>query len=416
MSVAPWQAVLGTPSLNKVGEKVGKKSKAPPAPDYTAAAKATADSQAAAQSQADYANRATQNTPWGTTSWKTDQQFDPVTGKIVNAWTQDTKLNGQQQQALDSQMALQQGLTGTAQGMLGRVQGAYGQPMDYSQFQQMGSTPQAGGLMAGNLDANQYATSGAGQGIMSGLNTQSLGAMPDSGGDYGRQRIESALMARMQPENDRNTAALEGKLSNMGLTRGSEAWNRESQRLGDQQSRQAFDAMNTAGQEQQRQFGMGMQARQQGWNELQGAGQFQNAAQAQGFGQNMGQNAQNFGQQQQAGNQNFNQQQVAGQQNYNQQTQSAQYQNQLRNQQIAEMLQQRQQPLNEMNALLTGNQVQNPQFSNYSQSQPAGAVNYTNAANQQYNAAANNYNAGAQQQQGLMQGLGTAASVAAMFF
>jgi hypothetical protein len=391
---------------------MGKKSAPPPAPDYAKAAEVTAASNQEAQTRADWTNRPNVNTPWGSQTWQSSAELDPATGKPITSWTQNTTLTPASQAALTSQQNVDLGKSQLAENTIGRVRDAYAQPVDWGNLQGMGGVPNAGGLQAGNLDANQYATGGAGQGIMAGLNTRSLGAMPDSGGDYGRQRIESALMARMQPENDRNTAALEGKLSNMGLTRGSEAWNRESQRLGDQQSRQAFDAMNTAGQEQQRQFGMQLQGRQQGWNELQGAGQFQNAAQAQGFGQNMGQNAQNFGQQSQAGAQNFGQEQAAGQQNYNQQMQSSQYANQLRQQQIAEMLQQRNQPLNEMNAVLTGSQVGMPQMPSFNTSQSTGGVNYSGAANQQYNAAMNAYNAQQQQSQGLMSGLGSVAKIA----
>jgi hypothetical protein len=426
---------------------MGKKS-APAAPDYTKAAEATAASDSAAQTRADWANRPTVNTPWGTESWQSSAKIDPATGKPVTSWTQNTALSPAAQQALNSQMQVDLGKSQLAENSIGRMKDAYSQPFDWSNLQARGQAPQAGGLQAGslgagpniqagNLDANGYMSSGAGQGIMAGLNTGSLGGMPTAD-DAGRQRIEQALMARMRPENDRNTAALEGKLANMGLTRGSAAWNRESQRLGDQQSRQAFDAMNTAGNEQQRMFGMQMQGRQQGWNELQGAGQFQNQAQNQRFNQGMGQNAQNFGMQQAAGNQNFDQQRAAadsnfnrqagaGQQNFDQQRMAgsqnfdqgmaaSSYNNQLRQQQIAEQQMQRAMPLNEMNAILTGAQVGMPTMPDFNTSQKAGGVNYSGAARDQYSGAMDAYNAKQSGQQGMMSGLGGLASAGMMAF
>ena len=303
-------------------------------------------------------------------------------------------------------MKLQQGQSEIAGGMLGRLQDAYQKPFDWGGMQDYGKAPTAGGLQAGNLDPTQFQTSGAGQGIKGSLDTGSLGQMPTAD-DAGRQRIEQALMDRMRPENERTQRGLETKLANMGLTRGSEAWNREMQRLGDQQSRQAFDAMNTAGMEQQRQFGMGMQGRQQGWNEMLGSGQFQNAAQNQGYGQQLGQNLQNYGMFQGAGAQNFGQQQAAGSQNFNQGMQASEYNNRLRQQQIAEQAMQRGMPLNELNALLTGQQVGMPSMPGFSQSQRAGSVDYSGAANNQYNASLDAYNARQAGTQGIFSGLGS---------
>ena len=384
---------------------MGKKS-TPAAPDYTKAAEKSAASNQDAQTRADWANRPTQNTPWGQSSWQSSSAIDPATGKPVTSWAQNITLSPQQQAALDQQMKLQQGQSEIAGGMLGRLQDAYQKPFDWGGMQDYGKAPTAGGLQAGNLDPTQFQTSGAGQGIKGSLDTGSLGQMPTAD-DAGRQRIEQALMDRMRPENERTQRGLETKLANMGLTRGSEAWNREMQRLGDQQSRQAFDAMNTAGMEQQRQFGMGMQGRQQGWNEMLGSGQFQNAAQNQGYGQQLGQNAQNYGMFQGAGAQNFGQQQAAGSQNFNQGMQASEYNNKLRQQQIAEQAMQRGMPLNELNALLTGQQVGMPSMPNFSQSQRAGSVDYSGAANNQYNASLDAYNARQAGTQGIFSGLGS---------
>lgn len=435
---------------------MGKKSSPPPAPDYTGAAEKTAQSSQEAQTRADWANRPTQTTPWGQSSWSSSAAIDPATGKPVTQWQQNISLSPDQQKALNDQMAMQSGRSDLAMGMMNRVGQATSQPFDWGNMQQYG---QGGGQVGGSqawytggagrgLQNNVQGTGqgiqsqlgGAGEGIQGQLNTSGMPGMPDSGMDA-RTRIEDAMWARMQPQQQQAQASLEGKLQNMGLTRGSEAWNREMQRMGDQQSRERYDVMNRGLQEQQGQFGMGMQGRQQGWNEALGAGQFANQAQAQRFGQQaqagqFGNAAQQQAWQQQLGNaqfgnqaqqqgwqqrlgqnaQNFGQEQAAQQQNFQQNMAQSQYQNQLRQQQIAEQMQQRNMPLNEMNALLTGQQVGNPQMPSFNASQSAGGANYLGATNMGYNAAMNNYNAQQAQQQGMMSGLGSLAGMGMMAF
>ena len=176
-----------------------------------------------------------------------------------------------------------------------------------------------------------------------------MGAVPQ-GDAAERQRIEQGLFDRMRPEHQQQSSGLEAQLKNMGLSRGSEAWNRESQRMGDQQSRERFNALTMGGQEQQRQFGMQMQG--------------------------------------------------------------SQYQNQLRQQQIAEQLQQRAIPLNELNALLTGSQVASPGMPSFAPSRSAGSVDYSGALGSQYGAQQDMYNAQQATNQantGAIAGLGSAA-------
>jgi len=70
-------------------------------------------------------------------------------------------------------------------------------------------------------------------------------------------------------------------------------------------------------------------------------------------------------------------------------------------------------PLNIVNALRTGNQVQTPQFVNVPQQQTTAGADILGAVSQQYNAESNNVNA-ANAQSG--QALGTVGSVAAAYF
>jgi hypothetical protein len=196
----------------------------------------------------------------------------------------------------------------------------------------------------------------------------SMGGDISSGvGDASRQRMEQALLDRLRPEREFQTEALETKLANQGLSPGSKAYDRAMQSQADQFSRDQFNALMMGGQEQRNQFDM-----------VKGAGEYANQQNQQQFGQNL-----------QAGN----------------------FQNQNRQQAIAEQAMRRGMSLNEMNALLTGTQVSMPNMPSFNTSAPAGAVNYSGAGQQQYNAAMNNYNAQQQQQQGLFGGLGSLAGL-----
>ena len=161
-------------------------------------------------------------------------------------------------------------------------------------------------------------------------------------------------------------------------------------------------------------------ANQQGYNQALQSGQFGNQAIAQNFGQ--GQSAaafQNAAQQQQYG-QNLQGGQFANQaqnQQYNQGLQSGQFANIAQAQNLGQQLYQRELPLNEISALMSGSQVQNPQFPQYSGVgvQPAPVIQ---GAQNQYNAGLQSYgmqnNANNAMFSGLM-GLGGAAMGAPWF-
>jgi hypothetical protein len=85
------------------------------------------------------------------------------------------------------------------------------------------------------------------------------------------------------------------------------------------------------------------------WNQGMGARQQSVGEANTQFGQALGSNAQNYGMNMQGAN----------------------YANQIRQQQMTEAMQQRGFSLNEINALLSGSQVQNPQMPNFSQAQAA---------------------------------------------
>jgi len=304
------------------------------APDYTAAAERTAQSNAAAVNQQTWANRPTQITPFGTVTWDSQSNFDQdaynkamadwqaqgaALGKkasknaeyqslmpkqndfTTQQWTQNYNLTPEMQAALDSQQQLTQNRSDLGNALFPNVSQALGAPLDYSQFDA------AGNPLGGFSDYNSQ----AGDALLNQFNE------------------------RMQPQFARDTEALEQQLRNRGLKPGDAAYDqalsnmRQSQ--GDQTSQATWEAILRSGQEAQRMQGMD-------------------------------------------------------------QTASA-YNTGLRQQQIAEALQQRNLPLNEINALLSGQQVGMAQMPSFTNAGNAGGVDYTGAAQDQYSAALDKANA-----------------------
>jgi hypothetical protein len=326
---------------------------------------------------------------------------------------------------------------------------------------QMGVSPMVGGLAA---------RTGTEQ-VQRGLATGDNPALPQIDNTY-RDRVATDLMTAMLPAQQLAQQSLETDLSNRGFKVGTRGYQRALDDLGARQANERFNALSQAGQEAQRLFGMQMGARQQAFNEdvtggqfanqaanqafsqglaanqfqnqavgqafnqALGAGQFGNQAQSQLYGQLMGQAdlanragqqafsqdlaAAQFGNQAlgQAQNLDINRMQAmnqAQQQQYAQNMQYANMMNALRQQAISEQMQRRGMSLNEMNALLTGQQVGMPQMPRFNASGVAETPQLLNAANMQYNASLDAFNA---QQQGLantMGGLTNLASTAFMF-
>lgn len=206
---------------------------------------------------------------------------------------------------------------------------------------------------------------------------------------------------------------------------------------------QMLGAGQFANQAQGQAFGQ-EQARGQFANEAQnqnylqglGAGTFANAAQGQGYGQAQGNQAAWNAAQQQANSQNANQAGFAnqarignfgmGQQNaqmYNQNAaqrfqqamQNAQFGNTTRQNALQEAMMQRNLPLNEINALRSGSQVQMPQFQGYQGSNisPAPLFNATQAQGQ---ADMGLYNAQMGSSNATTGGIAALGSAALMFF
>ena len=168
-----------------------------------------------------------------------------------------------------------------------------------------------------------------GPAVQTSLDTSGIAKMPVNAGMTGQE----AIMARLEPALAKQRVSTETQLINQGLRPGTEAYNNAAQLLGQQEN----------------------DARQQ--------------AVLQGLNLDIGANAQG----------------------YNQALQSGQFGNTAQQQALAQAIQQRQMPLNEISALMSGSQIQNPQFGAYAGANVAPAP-IANAAAQQGAYNANAYN------------------------
>ncbi|RLA03602.1 MAG: hypothetical protein DRQ47_04875, partial [Gammaproteobacteria bacterium] len=281
---------------------MGGKS-APAAPDYTAAAQASADSSREVTEQQTWANRPDQNTPWGSSTWEAQETWDPTTEQWVNQWTQNTTVDPTLQWALDNQMYLQGARSELGGDLMERAYDEFGQPMDWSQFGDWGQAPQLtdqsaldiqGGIDTGGMQGmgttmgglpGQYDPSQEGlteieqrqydeqqiqRGVEGGQDyspeavQRNLGAgaqytpeqiqrgVDSSGaqqrGDPGdiRNRAEQAIYdrstSRLDPRFEQAESDMESQLWNKGLRPGDAAYDREMENFG----RQKEDAYQTA--------------------------------------------------------------------------------------------------------------------------------------------------------------------------
>lgn len=416
----------------------------PDPPDYRAAAQETAASSRDVTEQQTWGNRPTINTPFGQQTWDVTPTWDPSTGQYLNSWTQNTYLTPESQAALDSQMRIGQGRSNLAEGMIGRTADEYGQPMDWNQFTGLAETPgnsQYGGLpdvpeyssedIQRTLGTNEYNPVD----FQKNLDTSNLQNV-----DPSQRYDQSAISAlnerfdtRQEPRLQRQAEAKRTQLLNQGLKPGDQAYDTAMQEMSQGQEdtrRQAdLDAILTGGAEASRYHGMDLNTRNQQFGERTGAGNFANDAAQRQLEQTLGIGGQKFNESSTAGAfansaagqalqqklgigaQKFQQDTAKAEigdtranNQYNQSMQGAEYTNRLRQQQIAEEMQRRGLTINEMNAILTGQQIGMPSMPGFNAAQASAATDYSGAAKDQYGAAMDAFNAQQQQTQGLMQG------------
>jgi hypothetical protein len=358
---------------------MGGKS-APKAPDYAAAAQEQAQGSREVTEQQTWANRPDQFTPWGKQTWENQQVWDPSTQQYLNRWAQNTELTPESQRALDAQLGLTGDRSELGRDLMGRAEKEFGTEMDWSKFQPGGGRINAPGSVEGGP-------------IQKGISTEGLTNL-DPSGRYNQQAndaIYNQWASRALPEQQRQSEQMRTKLYNMGLKEGDEAYDAEMEKLGQQQGdamQQAqYQATIGSGAEAQRFLGMDAATRAQMFGERGTQGQFGNAAQAQEFGQGMAGQSQDFQQELAAGG----------------------YNTQQRQQQIAEEMQKRGFSLNEINALISGQQVGMPSMPGFNTAAASQGPQSLTAAQLTGQSELDRFNAQQAGTQGMMSGLGSLA-------
>jgi hypothetical protein len=224
--------------------------------------------------------------------------------------------------------------------------------------------------------------------------------------------------SRLDPRFEQESQALDVRLRSQGLNPGDEAYDAQMGNF-DRSKTDAYQALSNeasmAGSNAaQGMFGMESQYRDQSTGEQDRMGSFFNQA---GLGQMGSDLAARLGegnlQGMMAGIGN-----QANQQNWNQQMQGMGYNqnlaNQLRSQGMDEDMQQRAYRLNEVNSLISGQQVNAPQFGQYAQQGQTQGADYLGAAGTQYEADMAQYGANQAMMNSLMSGAGQGAGMMAM--
>lgn len=169
---------------------MGSKSSPPPPPDYADAARQTAAGNLEAARAAASANRVNQTTPYGSINYSQTPTYD-VNGELNKdaGWNMTTSLSPTQQRQFDQNNQINEQLGGVAQQGLGYVQSALSSPLQ---------------------GANALSTSAGDPQLL-------------------QQNVQNALYNNakqyLDPQFAQSDTALESKLANQGITRGSEAFN-----------------------------------------------------------------------------------------------------------------------------------------------------------------------------------------------
>lgn len=336
-----------------------KKSTPPPVPDYAAAAQ----QQGAANIEA---ARATAKLGNPNIYGPLGSQTISYEGDIP---TIRQSLTPDAQATLGAQQGVERSLAELGQQGVGQAKEILGTPfnpnlpgIDTSIAESVSPVNQA------TYNAGSAQRSVAGPTFQQGIDTSGIAAMPVNAGMTGQQ----AIMSRLQPQLTQNENATRQRLANQGLVTGGEAYENEmrtmSQNRNDLELQAAAQGIN-----------LDAMMNQQGFGQAQAQGQFGNEAQQSQFNaalQNAGMG--NTALQQDYQNQLAAQtaQNAAAAQNFNQQLGMAQFGNTAQQQSLDQQLALRNQPLNQITGLMSGSQIQMPQFQGYQGANIAAAPIY----------------------------------------
>lgn len=327
------------------------KSQSAPDPYQTAAAQTQSNQQTAAYNAA--LNRVSQYTPYGNSVFS--QTGVDSTGAPI--YRNDITLAPEAQAQLDNQLKQNDQLSQIGFGLADQAQASLKNPVT------MDGIPGLQYSANGGPISSQIRSGGP---LVYNLNTAGVPDLPNSN-DYGaqvQQAQDAAYRSQTQyldPQFKNAQSDLNSQLANQGVVQGSDAWSRAQTQLGNQKQQayqSAQDAAVAAGNaEQSTLFNQAINANQAGMNNAAVEGNFANNAQNQQYTQNANDATfANTAQQQQF---------AQNQSNANLNNSTAQTALSLRAY-LASL------PLNQLSALRTGTQIQNPTFTQAPQSNAAG--------------------------------------------
>ena len=345
------------------GNLFGSDPTPPPAPDYAGAAVA----QGAANKETAIAQAKLNNpnvvSPYGNQNvvWSSPDANGVSQATITQSLTPDA------QRTLEAQQKLQYNMANLAGTGYTNAFDTLNKPFSFGGPAVQTSLAAPGALQAGPA-AGAYGTAQGGVNaptLQSNLDLSGVAKMPVNAG----MTAQEAIMARLEPTLARNRVSTETQLINQGLRPGTEAYDNAARILGQQENDQRTQAALKG-------IDLDMSANQQGYGQALDTGQFQNNANLAEFTAGL----QNQQAKNQAISQNFGQGQSAAQANNamvaqqaNQNLQQGQFANTAQQQALAQALQQRQMPINEISALISQSQIQNPTFGAYQGSNIAAA-------------------------------------------
>jgi hypothetical protein len=333
-----------------------------------------------------YLGNTNQITPDGSLTYETTGEHtwdDPYTGLSIKipTFTATQKLSDAQQAIKDQTDAAKVGLAGMANYQTGRLSNLMKSEIDLSKAPTPGDPSGIGNILA---PSTSFGAAGDPQASLGDYGKQ-LTEFGDAGAitkDYGpadnfsadRGRVEEALYGRLNPQLQRERGNIEQRLADQGIRYGSQAYTAAM----DDYNRQANDlrlgVTAAGGQEQQRMMDMAAQragfqnaAQQQDFTQKYGRAQFANEAQKQQFQETL--SAGQFANEAQRNK--FTQEAARGEfanaglaQQVAQKQSEFNAKNMARNQYMSEQYALRNQPINEISALLSGSQINNPNFVN----------------------------------------------------
>lgn len=343
----------------------GKKSKAPAAPDYAAAARAQGAADKATAQYTTALDRPNQVGPQGSVSWTLRPGADANNPKPGD-WIQTTAFTPEQQAIFDAQQQNDLALQGLGSTAIGQAQNVMGNEFNPN----LTDFNPAEGLAQSNTGLPQNTLNGM-QGIDENVdryNAEAAQALYDKTTQFYDQRFGQDEARERQ------------RLASMGLTEGSSAFNNAMQNF----NRNKNEAYETAS----------LNALLKGYDV--GTNNLNNLLNTRNSNMNLAQGQ--FGQDATRANMDLAERQAQATSQLNLANQAAAQ----RQQQFSEQAYQRSLPINEISALLGGGGVSMPQFANFAQSTPFNAPDILGATQAQYNAEMGRYNAGQQQKGGLL--------------